>query len=161
MLESSKFLVAGADLHLWVDKAREELFILFSFPRGFRARGDMQMMEGRAAVPPSGPVPVLVAAEPGTRPPAETGTSSAAGRESASAGERTGTACSRSLRCNQEITVLQLPLGNACAACNAKPPAWQQGVRTASFERAVTRFRQTGKHGTHGRAGTGHSLVLK
>lgn len=84
MLESNKFLVAGTDLHHWVNKAREEVFIIFSFPRGFREHGDVQMMESRAAVPPSGPIPTLVAAESGTRPPAEMNTSSAAGSESAS-----------------------------------------------------------------------------
>lgn len=56
MLEH-KFLVAGADSHLQVSTAREEVFVPFSFRRGVR---DVQLTESRAAAPPSAPVPTVV-----------------------------------------------------------------------------------------------------
>lgn len=131
MLESKQFLVAGADLHLRVYKAREEVFTLLSFHTS-------------------------AATESGTQPPAETKTSSAAGGESASPAERARSACSRSLHRNAQTTVLQLPLGNTCAACNVKSPAWQQGIHTRSCERALTHLRQTGI--THGELAPGTLL---
>lgn len=48
MLESDKYVVAGADLHLWVNKAQGEVFTLCSFPSSFRDHRDMQVTEGRA-----------------------------------------------------------------------------------------------------------------
>lgn len=149
-LESSKFLVAGAGLRLWVNKTREDIFMLFSFPGGFREHGEVQTMESRAATPPSAPVPTSTAEESSTRPPPETNTSSDTGSKSAT--------CSRSSHGNEQIPVLQLPVGTTCAACGARSPAQQQGIRAQPFGRAMTHFGQT-RHSR--RAGTGHSGVLK